>query len=370
MSSVNITNTGDSESMINTSLGNTSNFTNSSGSGIPTQDRPFYTCFIYTIFTNGVLQGVLYIIALVGNLLCFAVWNKIGRSRGNNSSLVFMQSLAVSDFFCQIWMLVLTIVPFFMASIGNSTDPFVVHYYPYLMQYGWPIASVAYFVTVWSTCLIAVHRFQVLNKPFSSVTRHLTSVPSTLGQICCIFVAAVGWQIPRLLASEIKHTALPTGERISVMVPTALGLKHSYKLYYTTVTRLLVVNVAPFTMCAVFTIRILILLARAKETRKNMTTTKKDKEAGIAKMLLVVVILFIVCQLPNTIMACYLAFQPDFLVMCGDVAFYTYPFAIIFVSFNSSINIFVYMICNQEFRHTLKSLCCSANARGGGSLHP
>ena len=27
------------------------------------------------------------------------------------------------------------------------------------------------------------------------------------------------------------------------------------------------------------------------------------------------------------------------------------------------------MICNQNFRRTLKSLCCSANARGGGSLH-
>ena len=217
--------------------------------------------------------------------------------------------------------------------------------------------------------MIAVHRFQVLNKPFSSVTRRLTSVPSTLGQICCIFVVAVGWQIPRLLGSEIKHTALPTGERIPIKVPTALGLKHSFQLYYNTVTHLVFINAVPLTTCAVFTIRILILLARAKKTRKKMTTTEKGKEAGITKMLLVVVILFIVCQLPNTIMACYAAFKPNFLMFCGDVAFYIYPFTLIFVSFNSSINIFVYMICNQEFRHTLKSLCCSANARGGGSLH-
>ena len=130
---MNITNTGDSESMINTSLGNTSNLTNSSGSGTPAQDLPLYTCFIYTIFTNGVIQGVLYVIALVGNLLCFAVWNKIGRSRGNNSSLMLMQSLAASDFFNQIWLLVLTIVPFLMGSTENYTHPFMVYYYPYLM---------------------------------------------------------------------------------------------------------------------------------------------------------------------------------------------------------------------------------------------
>ena len=317
--------------MINTSLDNTSNFTNSLGSETPAQDRPLYTCFIYTIFTSGVLQGLLFVIAFVGNLVCFAVWNKIGRNRGNNSCLVLMQSLAVSDFFSQIWTLVLTIVPYFMFFNENKTNPCIVYYSPYLTQYGWPIASVGYFGTVWTTCLIAVHRFQVLNKPFSSVTRRLTSVPSTLGQICCIFVVAVGYQIPRLLASEIKHIALPTGERIPVRVPTALGLKHSFQLYYNIVVRLVLVNVAPMTICLVFTIRILILLARAKKTRKNMATTEKGKEVGITKMLLVVVILYIVCQLPNTILACYIAFHPGFQIFCGDVAFYIYPFTYLFV---------------------------------------
>ena len=365
---MNITSTDDSESVINTSLGNTSNFTNSSGPETPTQDRPFHTCFIYSIFTTGVLQGLLYVIAFVGNLLCFAVWNKIGRSKGNNSSLVLMQSLALSDFFSQIWTLVLTIVPYVIFFSGSENNPFIVYYFPYLARYLAPIASVAYFGTVWTTCLIAVHRFQVLNKPFSSVTRCLTSVRSTLGQICCIFVVAIGWQIPKLLAEEIKHIDRPTGETVPRSFPTALGLKYSYNLYYNIVARLVVLNVAPMSICLVFTIRILILLARAKKSRKNMTTTEKGKEAEITKMLLVVVILYIVCQLPNTMLYCYIAFKPDFRISCGDVAFYIYPFTYLLVSLNSSINIFVYMICNQEFRRTLKSMCCCANARNGGSL--
>ena len=119
-----------------------------------------------------------YVIAVVGNMLCFLIWNKLGHSKGYNSSVVLMQSLAVSDMLSQVPLLFIWVLPNVLTYSGNPNDPFLIATSPYNAKYGWPVASMENFCTVMLTTLITVHRYCVLSKPFSTFTRKLTSVKS------------------------------------------------------------------------------------------------------------------------------------------------------------------------------------------------
>ena len=180
-----------------------------------------------------------------------------------------------------------------------------------------------------------------------------------------MFVFGVAYQIPRVLGKDIVEKTLETGEIIKVAEASYLELRHNYQLWYFSISYIVLVNALPLLISGVFTILILRLLNKAKSARKNMTNDSSfGKEREITVVLLTVVILFIICQIPNTLVRVYLAFRPNTKVICGSAIFYLYTMAVIFISLNSSINIFIYAR-SQEFRNTLKSMCgCGGKGMG------
>ena len=158
------------------------NITNATDAA-PAPELPLYTCMIYMYVASGFVQCVLYVIAAVGNSLCFFTWNKIGRSKGCNSSVVLMQSLAVSDMFTQMPLLFIWVLPNVLVYSGDTSNPYLIATNAYNAKYGWPVASLGNFCTVMLTTLITVHRYCVLSKPFSTFTRKLTSITSTSVQV-------------------------------------------------------------------------------------------------------------------------------------------------------------------------------------------
>ena len=166
------------------------------------------------------------------------------------------------------------------------------------------------------------------------------------------------YQIPRILSKDIFEQTLDTGETTKVAEASYLELRHSYQLWYFSISYIVLVNALPLLISGVFTILILRLLNKAKSARKNMTndSSSSGKEREITVVLLTVVILFIICQIPNTLVRVYMVFRPNAKVICGSAVFFLYTAAIVFISLNSSVNIFIYAR-GQEFRSTLKNVC-------------
>ena len=321
------------------------------------------TCYVYTVVCVGVIQLALFLLAVLGNCMCFVTWCKIGKVRGYHSSVLFLQSLSISDMLSQLPILLLIILPFMITESGlQSNNYYNLYISAYVFTYGWPLASIGNCMTVWVTTQITIHRFMVISRPFSSLTQKLTSLKSSSIQLIILWIVAIGYQIPRFLEHKVVKQDLAFGGVVNIVETSNVGFEESYKFYYITLSFLLLVNVTPLLLCACFTLNILCLLHKANKQRSQMSaaSSAKSKESSTTKTLITVVIIFIICQTPNTVLRVYMAIQPQQLVVCGSPLFYFYPLTIIFISINSSINIFVYTTCSKEFRQMCVGLlrCC------------
>ena len=349
-----------------------------------TDDPPYYTCKVYTIVMYGVVLCGLCTLSFVGNIINFVTWTKITQKKGWNSSTILMQYLAVADFIGQIPVIFVVSLP----NIAFQTGVLVRYFCQvsaYLTRFLWPFASMGNFATVWLTTLITIHRFGVLCKPFSRITQTMTTVKSTFIQAGGILLFSVIYNAPRFFEYDIVEIELTDGSMCKIPVPTEFRQTNAYQVYHMTICHLIVVNGVPLMVSLVLTIEILHTLFMAKARRKTMTSSthstsnsnrsaassRESKELAVTKTLLTIVIFFIICQIPNTCYRIWLAFNEDARLICGTVIFYINSITQIFIAFNTSVNVFVYMYCSGDFRVMLKHMfCCKKEVLlSSGSVH-
>ena len=323
-----------------------------------TSNTALKICTWYSLVTIGILHSVLYILCLVGNTLSFYAWNKIGHKKGYNSSVILMLCLIIANVVFEAPRLVVLILSTIAWETGYL-QTYLNNYYPYCSKYLYPVMSIGNFATVWLTTLITVHRYAILGHPFSTITRHLVSVKSTLVQTAVIALIATAYNVPRFFEVNIVAEN-SSGEIKYEEVLTNLYLSQPYQVYYMTVSYLILANCGPLLLCTLLTIKILHILAKAQNTRKTMTsqTNDRNREAMITTTLLAVVIIFIICQTPTMAYRIVLAIIVDVDYSCGKPMYYVPEICSLFLSVNASVNVFVYVRCNQEFQNTLKAMCC------------
>ena len=336
-----------------------------------TDDPPYYTCKVYAIFMYGVVLCGLCTLSFVGNIINFITWAKITQKKGANSSTVLMQYLAVADFIGQIPVVFVVSLP----NIAFQTGVLGQYYcqvYPYMTRFLWPFASMGNFSTVWLTTLITIHRFGVLCKPFSRITQTMTTVKSTFIQAGGILLFSVIYNAPRFFEFGNVEVELTDGGMCRIIVPSEFRQTNEYQLYYMTISHMLFVNGIPLVLSLSLTIKILHMLYKAKARRKTMTSSTRStaaastsnrsaassKESAVTKTLLTIVVIFIICQIPNTCYRGWLAFNEDARLACGTAVFYINPITETFIALNSSVNVFVYMYCSGDFRAMLKHMFC------------
>ena len=242
--------------------------------------------------------------------------------------------------------------------------------YPYVAKYAWTFGGMALFVTTWITTLLTIHRYVVLQFPFSDKTKKLTSFRSTMSQVVCITVVGVAYYTPQFFSYDIV-TGRDEENRTSVELHyTALLYNKAYKIY-SAVSFLILGVLVPMIISSILTYKIMQLLMRAKAVRANMVSTagNSSMERGISVALVSVVIIFIVCEMPNVIVSFVLVIYPEHLLVCEDRFLVLSFTAVLTMTLNSSINVFVYGLCSSEFRKQLQRwlkigfLCCSCRSK-------
>ena len=131
--------------------------------------------------------------------------------------------------------------------------------------------------------------------------------------------------------------------------PTDMRLDTTYKTAYITWMYLVFMYFIPFSTLAIFNLMTWKEMRRAIARRAQLTT-QEQKEHNLATMLLVVVLVFFVCNL--------LPLVVNILELTGT---YIKPLANVsnsLVTINSSVNILIYCIFGKKFRTVFLKIFC------------
>ena len=319
-------------------------------------------CRVYTIIVDGVLLSLLVLLCLVGNSVSLVTWRVISTVRGLSSTVIMLQTLAVSHSLLVLPLLFVTIIPFnlHLAYPDNSYGRYVE---PYMVKYLWPCSTTANAVTVWVTTLITIHRYRVLCHPFSKFTITLTNVRSTCCQLIVIVICAIAYNIPRFLEFDFVTETNSSTVRLTL---SAMHRNRDYQIWYRNVSYLSVMSVIPLLVTSILTVRIVQTLRKASRERRRMTSRRDQssaaatvqRERSITLLLVTLIIFFIVCQSPTALVRIVIALSPGSLVHCGTLLFYLQEICLVLVTINSSSNVIVYSVCSADFRTTTRRILC------------
>ena len=214
----------------------------------------------------------LVLVCVVGNAISFYTWKKIGSHRNFSSSIILLMVLAVSDTIVNGVTLVVANVSQLMDLYnGGGYNYYQNVMYPYLAKYAWTFGGVALFVTTWITTLLTIHRYVVLQFPFSDKTKKLTSFGSTMAQVVCIVVLGVAYYTPQFFYYDIV-TGKDEENRTSVELHfTALVYNRAF-ITYSAVSFLVLMVLVPMIISSILTYKIIQLLMKAKAARANMVS--------------------------------------------------------------------------------------------------
>ena len=121
--------------------------------------------------------------------------------------------------------------------------------------------------------------------------------------------------------------------------------------------------IVPFTCLAVFNLLIYTEVRRANSARSSLTRLQK-KEIGLANLLMVVVIVFFVCNILALVVNILEVFEYNIIAL--------HNVSNLLVTFNSSVNLIIYCIFGEKFKRIFCQLFCHrTGGRGDGMQdHP
>ena len=141
------------------------------------------------------------------------------------------------------------------------------------------------------------------------------------------------------------------------MVQTELRSNTTYVNIYITWLYLVVMYIVPFTCLAVFNLLIYTEVRRANSARASLTRLQK-KEIGLANLLMVVVIVFFVCNILALVVNILEVFNLNIIAL-NNVSN-------LLVTLNSSVNLVIYCIFGERFKRIFCQLFCRLRSHSDG----
>jgi hypothetical protein len=332
-----------------------------------------YSMF-FDFVVPGILLNIIGLLGLIGNTLSIIVLSRPQMRQSINCILIGLASFDSILIVTSILMLGLPAVYDFLymqTSLENAyrrsqnvTEEYsalglqmfqfyFTKVFPFITPTVYPIAMIVQTGSVYLTMAVTLERFVAVCLPFRS--RSLCTYGRARYGVIIVALMSVIYNLPRFW--EVKwHTTYPYGlnfteYQYTEVIQTDLRTHPIYLSVYYTWAYLIFMFFIPFSCLAIFNLLIFRQVKIANSERSRMSR-QEQKEIGLATMLMVVVIVFFLCNvLALVVNILELLFQKIFSKMININN--------LLVTLNSSSNFIIYCIFNDKFKRIFcKLFCC------------
>ena len=310
-------------------------------------------CGIFFFIIYGPLYGLVCAFGLIGNSLSFAVLHKY---TCGNVGTYLLKALALMD---NLFLVTAAVVQMYlaMAMYFNLHEQLEV-IYPTVQTFGWPLAHIIQMCTVWMMVLVAGNRYFAVCRPLDAprlCTKHNVQL-----EIMVMASAVCVYNIPRFFEYRSVTRNVTTVDENNVTswaVETEdVGLTsiHLYNILYENVSYCLFVFLLPLLILIFFNVHLMHDLKVAQRSRKAMTSRSSNDENNITLVMIIIVIVFTVCQTPATInqILYYINIEDTHSEECTPYKQY-YHVSNLLITMNSSLNFVIYCLFRRQFQHQL-----------------
>ena len=305
----------------------------------------------FQYYTWGVTANIISCYGIVGNILSIIV---LSHRQMRNSTSYYLISLAIYD------MLVLLFMSLFLAipTIYLEKDILEGYFfaYPYMHPFVYPIALIAQTGTVYTILAFTVERYIAVCRPLHAA--NTCTMARTKRVILIIFISSITYNIPRFFEYQTTQVWSEHYNRtIATIDFTEIGKNKVFQEVYFIYTYLVVMFLLPFSLLTVLNILLIRAVNRAKAKRHSITSSN-SKETNLTVMLIVVINVFLACQLPALVDNMMVAiFGLEKLNCSVDWVRFT-TISNLLVVVNSAVNFILYCTVGKRFRKVFIKIFC------------
>ncbi len=187
-----------------------------------------------------------------------------------------------------------------------------------------------------------------------------TSVKSIKWQTFSIVVASIVFYIPRMAEYGVTFSDTK-GKYVRKKSQWAKG--ETYNLTYKVILYYIFIYVIPLSILVFCTYKLIVSLKRVKEKKLEISSKNTDKGSDFTLSLIIVVIVFIICQIFNPIRRfLYDYFLEIYQRDCPYFYWYFFLFSGNMLMLNSAVNFGIYFLSARGFkRKFLATFGCGMN---------
>ncbi|KAG8227500.1 hypothetical protein J437_LFUL002389 [Ladona fulva] len=230
--------------------------------------------------------------------------------------------------------------------------------YPLLAPVLFPLALTAQTASVYLTLTVTLERWVAVCHPLKA--RSLCTQRRARMHVVGAMAFALLYNLPRFW--EVRRgkitTSPPSNITMYFVFASSLRSDPTYISVYVNWSYLVVMYVLPFGGLAVLNAAIYRQVRRANRERQRLSRLQK-KEIGLATMLLIVVVVFFLCNLlalVNNVLESFYGIIVDQLVKTSNLL----------VTVNSSVNFIIYVTFGERFRRLFLKMFCGKKRRTTG----
>ena len=327
-------------------------------------------CRWWLFMVTGVFLLLLGMVGLLGNIISFKVLWKDRKKSATSTLLLF---LSVTDsVVCVIYPLLLSL-PLLGNAPGGTPNWAFVDFLTLISPMMWPIANTCHILDCWLILVISVQRYLAVCWP--TAARYLNTSRSALLQGGITVCIAVIYNIPRFW--EFTVITLPSGRLTRIY--TVYGKTWSYAIGYQAIAGYLLIYMIPLSVMLFTTIRMIQKLGKGihkkAEVQPLPSTSRSTRISKVSKQknditlaVVVVVVIYMLCQLFQPIRRIMLAYLHPDKLLCPNFFFFYKTLVSVVIVFNSSVNFYVFCLCAPGFRRQVMACLSLRNNTSGGEM--
>lgn len=307
---------------------------------------------LFRFVVHGVLLNGIGAAGLLGNALAVLV---LSRPQMRSSINCLLVGLAA----CDTVLILTSVLLFGLTAVFPYTGRLRYYYYhvcPHLTPYAYPIANAAQTMSVYLTLIVTIERWVAVCHPFRA--KALCTSGRARWYVLGTAAFALAYNAPKFFEAEVVRREAADGERVYCVTADLAFRTEAYVVVYIHSLYMLVMYLVPFSALALLNACIVRQVRRAQAERARLSRVQR-RELGLATMLLVVVLVFFLCNLLPLVTNSFEVFLGDRLENLDPLV----KTSNLLVTLNSSVNFVIYVIFGEKFKRVFLKMFCAGGLR-------